>query len=1114
MVETMGTSGHRQPSIWRRMRKKTIHQLVRRLLRTAEKFQTNPMKYEAKFLRILDNIKTVSERYPVEKSYMNVGERGNREIVRALAILVPSGRFWVHDAASAQRAVCLIKHIVSDLDVTLDFECLVPESIKAMYPVVVKAPATSTAEPRARALTQVVSKVTSSGDDSAAGPDSRSATMSTAVGQLQKSKWLKVKAVVQASAAVTHMKGLCGVSREVLQQKFDVLGWSAPLLYAVLQLGDNDRPIPEPDGAVEIVTTLLDAKVDPCQYFDAILLRAIRCDWARCVDAIKEKCTEEVLESARKDREQWERKRRLHRYFSKSSMRGRALPDKKEIDLACVVETPKHDDYVNYAEFDHAGKYFLTACNDGNVRVFDAATGAMRWESEFRGGSLMHATWSPDDRTIATASTNGTFVVYNSATGAPMFDPVLLTNPATNEDAKLYRVCFSPDGTHLATCSHDGILRFHHSGTGAVQHASADLEDGVFVGAYVSSQRFAAAWQQQGVVRVFDTGTGQLIAECDISTSAMPAMVSGSEDGATFLVACGDGVVRVYRTETAEEVLVLDHHDQDTVSSAVYAADSKRILSACGGGVLRFLDAATGEVQASAHLPFDPVWVKNAAFNSAGDKIIVACCDCTARVFRYAIDDRANGAAATDTAVDAVTVSTDITSEQTGAQSQCSFTPQVLERNSNVDEGSQAPSGDDSSSDSDSSDSDDEEDITADATQPPTHVAEMSAHMYTKLVSAIQNYVDGESDLSDANELMVDLCKAIPQRLLERPPQGEKSPLVVAVEMQKQGATAVLAYSGARLTAKTPAGDTLLHVLVSQGADVINMALADLLCEHGLSVRDLDAAGVSVVDHLAQQDALETLLSAHIDSAGAFVSQLRSVVDAPDDDSSDTSDDSDIDEADEAPLGVDDGVVYRKIVDAIRAYDPSEPNTSDTNALLTDLATATASKTLNAPPPEHEPLIVVAAMANKLGAVATLLYCGANIRALSRDGQTLLHIVLAKGAEMSVELAEMLCEQGLSVLDQNAAGVSVVDFLKQTEGLWQTVVEIGDPHDTGTLWGVEIRASNSDRPMSAGDLDRIRFSMMVDEDEASDGSDSDRIRDVPSTSPVADVMTLLAETET
>lgn len=74
-------------------------------------------------------------------------------------------------------------------------------------------------------------------------------------------------------------------------------------------------------------------------------------------------------------------------------MRGRELPDKKEIELKTVVETPTHDDYVNYAEFDHVGKSFLTACNDGNVRVFDVATAAMRWESEFRGygGAPAHA---------------------------------------------------------------------------------------------------------------------------------------------------------------------------------------------------------------------------------------------------------------------------------------------------------------------------------------------------------------------------------------------------------------------------------------------------------------------------------------------------------------------------------------------------------------------------------------------------------------------------------------------------------------------------------------------------------------------------------------------------
>lgn len=43
-----------------------------------------------------------------------------------------------------------------------------------------------------------------------------------------------------------------------------------------------------------------------------------------------------------------------------------------------------------------------------------------------------------------------------------------------------------------------------------------------------------------------------------------------------------------------------------------------------------------------------------------------------------------------------------------------------------------------------------------------------------------------------------------------------------------------------------------------------------------------------------------------------------------------------------------------------------------------------------------------------------------------------------------------------------------MDSLKQTEGLWEAVVEMGDPQDTGTLWGVDIRDTANSRPMSAG----------------------------------------------
>lgn len=59
-----------------------------------------------------------------------------------------------------------------------------------------------------------------------------------------------------------------------------------------------------------------------------------------------------------------------------------------------------------------------------------------------------------------------------------------------------YHVSFSHDSMRLATCSHDGILRIHNSLTGAVLCTSVDLEDGVFVGTFVSETVFATAWQQ------------------------------------------------------------------------------------------------------------------------------------------------------------------------------------------------------------------------------------------------------------------------------------------------------------------------------------------------------------------------------------------------------------------------------------------------------------------------------------------------------------------------------------------------------------------------------------------------------------------------------------------
>ncbi|MGD2178569.1 MAG: BTAD domain-containing putative transcriptional regulator, partial [Anaerolineae bacterium] len=115
------------------------------------------------------------------------------------------------------------------------------------------------------------------------------------------------------------------------------------------------------------------------------------------------------------------------------------------------------------------------------------------------------AQWSPDGRTIATTSYDGTARTWDALTGQQQL--------ALEHPAGVRFLAWSPDGTRLVTTCQDRFARVWDAASGELLLRVSAPEDHFF---FVPSwspdgSRFAAASVPDNVIRIFDTATGELL---------------------------------------------------------------------------------------------------------------------------------------------------------------------------------------------------------------------------------------------------------------------------------------------------------------------------------------------------------------------------------------------------------------------------------------------------------------------------------------------------------------------------------------------------------------------------------------------------------------------------
>ncbi len=286
-----------------------------------------------------------------------------------------------------------------------------------------------------------------------------------------------------------------------------------------------------------------------------------------------------------------------------------------------------HEARVLSAQFSPNGRSIVTASADNTARVWNAATGKQITLLRGHEGEVTSAQFSPDSKSIVTASADKTARVWDAATGKQ------ITLFRGHED-RVLDAQFSPDGKSIVTTSADKSARVWDAATGKQIALLSGHKDYVYTAQFSPDGESIVTVGADNTARMWNAATGRQTALLrGYEDHVLGAQFS--PDGESIVTASGgfyrsDNTARVWDAATGEQIALLRGHE-DYVASAQFSPDSKSIVTASYDGTARVWDAATGKQIALLRGHEDHVL--GAQFSPDGKSIVTVSSDNTVRMW-------------------------------------------------------------------------------------------------------------------------------------------------------------------------------------------------------------------------------------------------------------------------------------------------------------------------------------------------------------------------------------------------------------------------------------------------------------------------------------------------